>query len=137
MATDRLARRRRLLAVVGLSAAVALICAVINSGMVGGFPPKLKLHNLQEAAATSELNVDLPASMPSVAHGHGLPPDDPVTFTNRAELMGRLIISPPVLDGMAARCGLPAGQISGLGRTTANVPDELTQPDSEQRASRH
>ena len=52
MATNRLARRRRLLAVVGLSAAVALVCAVINSGMVGGFPPKLRLHNLQEAAAT-------------------------------------------------------------------------------------
>ena len=73
--------------------------------------------------------------MPSVAHGRGIFPDDPVTFTKRAELMGRMIIGPPVLDRMAARCGLPAGQISGLGRTTANVPDELTEPDSPQRAS--
>ena len=73
--------------------------------------------------------------MPSVARGRGIFPDDPVTFTKRAELMGRMIISPPVLDRMAARCGLPAGQISGLGRTTANVPDELTQPDGQQRAS--
>ncbi len=135
MATDRLARKRRLLAVVGVSAVVALLCAVINSGVVGGFPPTLKLHNLQEAAATSELNVDLPTSMPSVARGRGVFPDDPVTFTKRAELMGSMIISPPVLNRMAVRCGLPAGQISGLRRTTANVPDELTQPDGQQRAS--
>jgi hypothetical protein len=135
MATDRLARRRRRLAVVGLSAAIGLVAAVINSGVIGLFPPKLKLHNLQIAAATTYVNVDPPAGVPSLVHGSGVFPLDIRTFVKRAELLGRIMVSPPVLERIAPRCGVSAGKLSGLGRTTADVPFTFIEPYSEQRAS--
>lgn len=135
MATDTRARRRRLLAILGTSAVVGVIAAVINSGIVGLFPLKLRLNNLQIAAATTYVDVDPPAGTPSLAHGRADPPLDVQTFVKRAELLGRMIVSRPVLEQTAQRCGIPPAKLSGLGRTTADVPDALTQPNSEQRAS--
>ncbi len=135
MATDRRAARRRILATAGVSACVALLCAILNSGVVGGFPPKLKLHNLQIAAATSHVSVDLPAPTPLLVHRRATPPEDLATMVKRAELLGRVMVTPPVLDLVAGRCGIKPDQLSGLGRTTAGVPSALTEPDSERRAS--
>jgi O-Antigen ligase len=135
MATDRFARRRRRLAVVGLSAFVGLVCAAVNSGAIGIFPPKLKLHNLQIAAATAYVDVDPPASTPSLVNGRGDPPRDLQTFVKRAELLGKIMTSFPVLERIAPRCGIAAGKLSGLSRLTSNVPISFTQPGSEQRAS--
>ncbi len=134
MATDGLARRRRLLALMGVSALVAVVCAIANSGVIGVFPPKLKLHNLQVATATSHVYADLPGT-PALAFRRADPPEDLQTLVKRAELLGRITVSPPVLERIAARCGMPAGDLSGLARTTANVPSALTEPDSERRAS--
>ena len=135
MATKRPARRRQRLALVGLCAFVGLVAAVINSGVIGIFPPKLRLHNLQIAAATNYVDVDMPASMPSLAHGTGIPPQDIQAFAKRAELLGRIMVTSPVLERIAPRCGVPASQLSGLGWTTANVPFAFTEPNSERRAS--
>lgn len=135
MAVDRLTRRRRRLAIAGLSVIVGLVAAVINSGVVGVFPPKLKPHGLQVAAATNYVDVDPPASAPSLVHGRGLPPSDIATYVKRAELLGRMMVSPPVLERISQRCGISPERVSGLGRTTANVPVDLTQPGSEERAS--
>lgn len=135
MGTDRFAHRRRLLAVVGLSVLIGLVSAAVNSGLIGIFPPKLKLNNLQVAAATAYVQVDPPAAMPSLAHGLGEPPFDIQTFVKRAELLGRIMVTPPILNRIAQRCAVPRGKLSGLGRTTANVSVDLTQPGSEQRAS--
>src|SRR5690349_18383411 len=135
MPTRDTARRRRRIAMVGVSALVALVAAVINSGIVGISSPHLKLHNLQEAAATSYVQVDAPATQPSLTQGLNNPPFDAQTYIKRAELLGRMTVSPPVLDRIAARCGVAPGELSGLGRLTANVPTEFTQPGSEQRAS--
>lgn len=120
---------------VGVSAVVGMLAAVINTGIVGGIPPKPRLHNLDIAAATTYLDVDTPASMPSLAHGSNASPEDLATYVKRAELLGRVLVTPPVLGRMAARCGIPRTQISGKGWTTANVPFVFTEPDSEQRAS--
>jgi hypothetical protein len=135
MATDRLTRRRRRLAVLALSALVGGLFAVVNSGIVGGFPPKLRPHHLQIAAATAYVNVDLPSPTPPLADRRADPPEDIQTMIKRAELVGRLIVSQPVLSRIESRCHIAAGDLSGLGRITANVPSAVTEPDSERRAS--
>src|SRR4051794_8567143 len=117
MATDRRAARRRMLATIGVSAVVALVCAILNSGVIGGFPPKLRPHHLQIAAATSHVYVDLPDPTPSLVHRRATPPEDLQTMVKRAELLGRIMVTPPVLDPIAVRCGVAPGQLSGLGRT--------------------
>ena len=45
------------------------------------------------------------------------------------------MVTEPVLERVAGRCGVAPGQLSGLARMTANVPLALTEPDSERRAS--
>ena len=118
-----------------VSALVAFACAVANSGIIGGFPPKPRLDHLQIAAATSHVNVDVQAGRPPLVQRRGTPPADVRTLTYRAELLGRVMVSRPVLARIEKRCGITAGRLSGLGRTTANVPIALTEPDSERRAS--
>lgn len=135
MATDKRARRRRLLIMIAVSAAIGAIAAIVNTGIIGLSPPQLRLNHLQIATATTYVDVDPPSAMPSLVHGRADPPLDIQTFVKRAELLGRIMVSPPVLDQIAQRCGIPSAQLSGLGRTTADVPDDVTQPNSEQRAS--
>lgn len=120
---------------IALSALVGVVSAALNVGVIGGFPPRPQAANLQVAAATAYVAVDLPVGLPSLAHGRAEPPDDLLTLVKRSELLGRIIVSPPVLDRIARRCGVPERDISGLGRTTANVPLALIEPDSERRAS--
>ena len=57
------------------------------------------------------------------------------TLVKHAELLGRVMTSPEVLDRMAARVGLPPGSVGGSARTTASVPDAFLEPGSEQRAA--
>ena len=134
MALKRLARRRRL-AIILVSALVGLVATVINSGIVSLSSPHLRLHNLQISAATNYIDVEPPATMPPLAYGLGEYPFDLATYIKRSELLGRIIVTPPVLERIAERCDVRAGQLSGLARTTANVPLTLTEPYSEQRAS--
>jgi hypothetical protein len=134
MALKRLARRRTLV-IVALSTLVGLVAAVINSGMVNLSSPHLRPHNLQVAAATTYIDVDPPVTMPSLVHGRGDYPFDLKTYINRAELLGRIMVSQPVLDGIARRCGVRPDQLSGVGRITADVPTTFAAPYSEQRAS--
>jgi O-Antigen ligase len=131
----RKVRRRRRLLMLGLSALVGLVAAVANSGIIGGVPPKPRLHNLDVATATSYVDVDLPASSPSLARGLGTPPDDIQTFIKRAELLGRIMVTEPVLTRIAPRCGVAPYALSGRGWITADVPFAFTEPNSEQRAS--
>jgi hypothetical protein len=135
MAVGLRTRTRRILAVGVVSALAALGCAIANSGIIGGFPPKLRLNHLQIAAATSHVNVDMESGRPPLVQLRGTPPADVRTLTYRAELLGRVMVSQPVLERIEKRCGIRAGQLSGLGRTTANVPIALIEPDSERRAS--
>ena len=128
-------RMRRILAVGSVSAIVATGCAVANSGIVGGFPPKPQLGNLQIGAATSHVSIDMQTGRPPLVQRRGTPPADVRTVTHRAELLGRVMVSPPVTSRIEERCKIGKGQLSGLGRITANVPLALTEPDSERRAS--
>ena len=132
MASYLIERRRRLLGVAGVSALFALLCAGYNGGMLGGFPPQPQQSRLQVANALVHVLIDEPSR--SIVerkalrqHYDGL--------TKRAELLGRVMVSPPVLDRIARVSRLPRDQLAGTGRTTAFVPITLTDPDSERRAS--
>lgn len=114
-------RNRLVIAVLVASALVAAVCAKVNTR-----------GNLTVAAATTRMLVDYPDA--SIVDRTALS-QDVSTLQKRAELYGRLMTTKPVLDAIARRAGLPGDQISGIARITADVPNQLTQPGSEERAS--
>ena len=133
MTVHRSARRRLYLAVMALSALVGAVCAGFNSGL-GPFPPNGEGNGLQIATATTHVMIDTPASSAPLAFARALP-QDVETSVKHAELLGRVAVSRPVLERVARYCRVSPNAISGLARTTANVPLALTEPDSERRAS--
>jgi hypothetical protein len=111
--------RRRSLGVLAASTLVALVVAVL---VAGGVKPI--------GAAATYIVVDTPA--PSAVQRA----DYPVSaLIQRGELLGRVMTSPPVVEQIARRMGVPAREIGTSARTTANVQAALTEPASEQRAS--
>jgi O-antigen ligase/polysaccharide polymerase Wzy-like membrane protein len=131
MVTFLLQRKRLVLAVIALSTLVALAGALYNGGAVGPLALKGR-SNLQVAAATTQVLVDWPA--PSIVQRQ-LYPQDLDGLGNRAELLGRVMASPAVLERVARRLKVPQDQIGALARTTGNVPRALTEPNSEVRAA--
>ena len=131
MAAHLRARRRLYVAVVAVSGLIGALCAGFNSG-IGPFPPNGGSGGLQIATAETHVLVDAP--LRSLVHRRNLPLAVE-TGVKHAELLSRVMVTPPVLERIAERCGVAGDQISGLGRTTANVPLALTEPDSERRAS--
>jgi hypothetical protein len=123
--------RRRLVAVLAISTAVGLICAGFNSG-IGPFPPNG--NGLQVATATTHVVVDEPSTMPSAIFRRALP-QDIGTGVKHAELLGRVMVTRPVLERIAGHCNIADDEISGQARTSANVPTAFAEPDSERRAS--
>jgi hypothetical protein len=116
----RRGRKRLILAVVAVSALVALVCAKVNTR-----------GNLLVAGAAAHVIVDDPGA--SIVDRRAQP-DDVVTLQERAELYGRLLVSGPVLADVARRAGIPRDQLSGVARSPG-VPYTFTQPDSEVRAA--
>ena len=127
-----LALRSSLIAVVAVSALVGLVSAGLATGTLGLFPPKLQSSSMGVAAAQTHVLVDTPP--PSMVQRRALDQDHQ-TLIKHAELLGRVMTSPAVLDRMAARTGLSAGSVGGSARTTASVPDAFLEPGSEQRAA--
>ena len=132
MAAHRSARRRLYLAVIAFSALVGVVCAGFNSGL-GPFPPNGEENGLEIATATTHVMVDTPASSPPLAFARALP-QDVRTAADHAELLGRVAVTPPVLERIAGQCRVSPDEISGQARTTASVPTVLLEPDSERRA---
>ncbi|MGZ5335937.1 MAG: O-antigen ligase family protein [Solirubrobacterales bacterium] len=133
MAAHRSARRRLYLAVIALSAMVGAVCAGFNSGL-GPFPPNGEENGLEIATAATHVMIDTPASSPPLALSRALP-QDVETSVKHAEMLGRVAVSPPVLESVALICQVSPDGVSGLARTTANVPLAFAEPDSERRAS--
>ncbi|HEX3803733.1 MAG TPA: hypothetical protein VHV75_12920 [Solirubrobacteraceae bacterium] len=88
--------------------------------------------NLTVGAATTGVMIDYPNA--SIVDRNALNADVS-TLQDRAELYANLLTTPPVLADVAKHLGVPAGEISGLARVTANIPHSLFQPRSEERAS--
>jgi hypothetical protein len=114
------ARTRLLLAVLALSTVVGVVAAKYNAR-----------GDLHVAAATAHVMVDDPDA--SIVDRQALP-QDVSSLQKRAELFSRLLVTEPVLEAVGRRLGVPGDQISGLARTTDNVPIPLTEPGSEERA---
>ena len=127
---NRVHRRRQLLAVVAISALVGVLAAGVNTGRVSLWPPGLKPAQLGVATAATQVFVD--AGTPSMILRR-----DYVARaqTERAEFLGRVLTSPPLLDRIARRAGLPPDQVAGGAASTVDVPWALSEPASEQRAS--
>jgi hypothetical protein len=112
---------RLLLAALAVSALVGLACAKLNTS-----------GNLRLGAAATHVLIDDPDA--SIVD-RGALPKDVSALQKRAELYGRLIVTAPVVEAIGRRIGVPPEQISGVARTTSDVPIPLTEPGSEERAS--
>jgi hypothetical protein len=124
-----LSERQRLLAwVIALSTVVGFVSA----GVAGGFLPPTKAEELRISTATTHVLIDL--SDPSLVHRRALRPVVD-TLVKRGELLGRVMVSPPVVDRIAEKLGVKPDQVGATARSTANVPLSLTEPASEQRAN--
>ena len=132
MTNHLLARRSLLIGVVAFSALVGLVAAGLATGTLGLFPPELKPSSVRAAAAQTHVLVDRPP--PSLVQRRALE-QDLFTLVKHAELLGRVMVSPPVLDRMAVRAGLSPGSVGGTARITTSVPEALLEPASEQRAA--
>jgi hypothetical protein len=132
MVTFLLQRKRLVLAVIALSTLVALAGALYNGGAIGPLALKGRSANLQVAAARTQVLIDWPA--PSIVERQLLRQDLAV-LGNRAELLGRVMASPLVLERVARRLRVAQEQVGGLARITGNVPRALTEPGSEVRAA--
>ena len=111
---------RLFLAVVALSTVVGLAAAKLNTS-----------GRLHVAAAATHVLVDYPD--PSIVKRRALP-QHVSTLQRHADLLGRLIATPPVLKLVGRRVGISADEISARFRTT-DVEHSLTQPVSEERAT--
>lgn len=128
MAIPQSQRRRLLLCGLALSTLAGLLAAALATGL---FPPQERT-GLKVSAATTHVLVDLRS--PSVLH-RSATPEAVDTLVKHAELLGRVTASPPVVERIAGRLGVPPGEVSAFARTTADVPESLAEPGSEQRAS--
>ena len=132
MKTRPVAPRRLLIGVVAISCLAGLLTAGLATGRLSLLPPKLKPSPISVAAAQTHALVD--SAPPSSIQRRGLKQDFD-TLIKHAELLGRALVSPPVLDRIAVRSDLPKGSIGGSARTTADVPEALVEPGSEERAA--
>jgi O-antigen ligase len=111
--------RSRTLIVVAISAVVALIYGALAYASV-------------KPAAVASTHVFVDTAPPSVAHRPVFPI---AALIDRAELLGRIVTSPPLVQQIAHRAGVPAAQLAAEARTTASVPSAFKEPGSEERAS--
>jgi hypothetical protein len=120
-----------IIGVVIASGLIALIAAVWSVSTVSLLPPKLQGRELQTAGATTHVLIDLPRSKIANRHATWNYLD---TLGTRATLLARLMTSPPALEHIGRRAGVPPDGIAAVAPVTANVEGVLTEPGSEQRA---
>src|SRR5690348_6835725 len=117
MMMQLLQRPRLVAAILAVSVLVSAVCAGVNSGRLSVFPPHLNhTSGLETATATTHVMVDFPE--PSIVYRR----TDLSNLVDRAELLGRISTTDPALALIAKRMGIPADQLSGLARITADVP---------------
>ena len=135
MATLKYVRRSRLAAVLVVSALVGICAAMVNGGQLRmGFPPHRGAADLQTSVAVTHVMVDVPGPGPSLFQKRSLP-QHLQGMIKHTELLGQALVSREVLDRIAVLAGIAPGDLSGLARTTANVPLTLSEPGSARRAS--
>lgn len=108
--------------VVAICLALAAIAALTVSYKVSLLPPKLEPRSVKMAAASTEMLVDGPVSTVLDWRLHA---NDIEGMTNRAVLIGNVMVSPPVLAYIGRRAGVPAHAIRGQAPLTPNFPRPL------------
>ena len=135
MATLKYVGRSRLVAIVVISALVGIVAALVNGGQLRlGVPPTLGHGDLDTSVAVTHVMVDVPGPGPSLFQKRSLP-QHLQGMIKHTELLGQALVSRNVLDRIAPLAGVDPSRLSGLARTTANVPLTLSEPVSARRAS--
>lgn len=117
----RIARRRW---VVASSFAIALIACLSTLYRVSLLPPGLHSRPVSLGAASTTVLVASPNLIVSGSSTQY------ASLVNRAILLGNVMISPPVLNGIARAVGVPEGRIQASAPMSANVPRALIDPGS-------
>jgi hypothetical protein len=115
-------RARRRSAVVIASLLIALACTAFY----------VSREDTRVAVAATHVTVDTPRG--TMLDPEALTQDYDILI-QRAEILGRMLVSPAVLEDTARYAGVPPTELSGLARDTAPVQQALKEPGSEQRAN--
>jgi O-antigen ligase len=125
-------RRRRLVAIVALSTFVGAVSAALATGSIGLLPPKLRSSE-PRAVAAAATHVLVDSKSPPILHR--LEEDLVIdTLVAHSELLGRVMVNPPVLQHIARRAGVAPDRIAAEAPASFG-PRALTEPLSEERAS--
>lgn len=127
-----LKRRPPPFAVIGASVLIASICAGWSISSVSLMPPKLRSRNLQVSGATTAVLVELPRSRisdPRIGWAGSV-----YSVTAKAALLARLATTQPALQYIGSAAGVSPGQIAAVTPPTGDVPFQLTEAGSEERA---
>jgi len=110
---------------------IALFAAVSISYKVTLSPMGFEARELQIASATSEVLVDTPFStVVDLRQGRA----DLEAMSARATLLGNVIASPPVLEYIARRAGVPVETIRAQPPLTPDFPRPIPEPDDQRSA---
>lgn len=112
--------------------ALASFAALTITYKVGLLPPKLEPRALEIASAKTEVLVDTPKST-VLDLGQGA--SEFTGMTNRAVLIGNVMVSAPVLAFIARRAGVPADVIRAQAPLTPDFPRPLSGVDEQKRTS--
>ena len=112
---------------------LAFAGAVVSVSRVTSLlPPKVEPRDLQVAAASTRVLVDLEETRITDRHARM---GDFDSLARRSVLLANLMTSDPVRPYIARHADVPADQIAAVTKVTASAPIALTEPDSERRAS--
>jgi hypothetical protein len=120
---------------------VGTVAAIVSISTVTLSPPFVKARTLSVAGAETHLMLDTPpGSAPELAPystilGARALTADVDTLTARASLLGSLMITPDVIQRIAARSGIPADEIDAYLGPIPNVPIALSEPSNEKRGN--
>jgi hypothetical protein len=106
-----------------VSVAVALFAGLWSIERVSLFPPGIKARPLEIASATTRVMIEGPTSTPLDLSVNTY---DLVSLTNRAELVGNMMASPPVRSFIAARAGVPVSRLQVVSPITVDFPRQLS-----------
>ena len=115
-----------------ISVLVAFLAAIQSVASISLFPPGVQARDMQVAGAATHVLIDSPKSW-ILDQNAGV--GDFGGLSQRAELLSNRIVSPPVVERVAKRIGVPPDQIGSVVRLTVPVPFVMRDLDSEQRAN--
>lgn len=112
--------------------ALATFAALLLSYKVSLLPPKLEPRSLEIASASTEVLVDTPLStVLDLRQGAS----EIQGMTNRAVLIGNVMVSPPVLAYIGRRAGVPGSIIQTQAPLTPDFPRPLAAAGEEKKTS--